>query len=53
MLSAQIVAAIAVVAALVILFRIQRGSNEGEKTRALVVLGAALIFLIYTLMRGH
>ena len=53
MLVAQIVAAVAVVGALVIVFRIQRGSNAAEKTRARVVLGAALLFLIYTLVRGH
>ena len=53
MLAAQIVAAVAVVAALAILIRIQRGSDAVLKTRAQGILIAGLVFLIYTLLRGH
>jgi hypothetical protein len=52
---AQFVAgAILIIAAIVILPRIQRGSDGAEKTRRLrVVLVAGLISLIYIFMRSH
>ena len=53
MLAAQIIATVALVVALVVLFRIHRASDGAQRTRAIVVLAAALTFLIYTLMRGH